>query len=105
MNETFKIEGYDFNFRVKELNAIDAFALRLQLKFNDYETAKRATALILSNLEVEIKGNWLPVKEGDSYYPVEIANDANAIDELCSKFLISFSKVFQSSKKSDKEQI
>ena len=106
MNETFEIKNYDFKFRLKKMNAIEAFALRLQLSFKTFEAAMTSTMLILEHLEVNAnEDKWLPVKENDNYFPAGIEDDASAVDELCANFMSKFSKVFLSSKTSEEEQI
>ena len=52
-----------YKYRTKELNAVEAFAMRTRLVFDDFDGSLEAINLVLEHLEVEIAGQWLPVKE------------------------------------------
>lgn len=97
MNEEFTIKALDQAFRIRKLNAIEIFALRSQIDFDNYKTTKDSVELMLENLEVKLGDNWLKVKDGDIYYPNGIEENYDAIDELVRVFLKKFRSVFQKS--------
>lgn len=96
----FKIEGYDYTFRIAKMNAIDTLAMRTQLKTNTVDDAKRLFSTILENIEVNCEGKWFKVKlKGkEVYMPTFVENDVQIVDKLVSYFVTEFlSVVFQKS--------
>ena len=104
MMKEFRIDNYDQNFRIKQMNAIEALALRSQINTESFEQTIQFFNLILEHLEVEVMGKWMPVKTKgmDVYYPAEIENDVHAIEQLIEHFTNDFLKpVFMSSNESE----
>ena len=96
----FKIEGYDYTFRIAKMNAIEVLALRTQINFNTYETSMKLFSTILENIEVCIDGQWFKVKMKDKnvYMPLFVENDVILVDKLIGYFTDNFLKeVFQKS--------
>lgn len=95
MNEIFNIESSKLNFRVAKMNAIEALAFRNMIadteSFDKYVTFFDT---ILEKIEVEVNGQWLPVKEKNRniYYPSGIEDDYQAIQELVAYFINTFLK-------------
>lgn len=88
----FKIGN--FNYRTKEINAIEAFAMRTRLVFDDFDSSMEAINLVLEHLEVEVAGQWLPVKEKgkNNYLPDALTKDFNGVKELVTKYLNEYFK-------------
>ena len=88
----FNIKSLNNNFRVKKMNAIQLLALRSQIDFDNYKKIEKLYTLMLSNIEVEFDGQWLPVIEENkngkiNYYPANIEENVQAIDELIQYFM------------------
>ena len=97
----FKIDGYDFVFRIARMNAIEVLALRTQLNFKSVETATKLFETYLEHIEVKLGDQWLKVKDGNDYYPSGIEEDYDAIKKLVDYFSNNFLiPVFQKSNES-----
>lgn len=89
-----------FNFRFMKLPATELLALQTQLNFDEFEKAKFATRYILEHTEVEVTGQWLPVKEKNRevYYPQGIEDNIVALNFILTMFLTDIIKpLFQKS--------
>ena len=93
----FKIDGYNNQFRFKNLNAIEILSLQTQIDFSNYEKSVKTFNMILENTEINLGDKWLPVKDKKDYYPVGIENDYKAIDKISKLFLEEIKSVFQKS--------
>lgn len=100
--EEFKIEGRDQIFRIKSMNAIEIFSLRAVMDFETMKGAMNTTAMLLERLEVQCGDKWLPVKDGNNYYPAGIENDYASIEQLILKINTYLKSVFQKSRESKK---
>lgn len=100
--EEFKIEGKDEIFRIKEMNAIEIFSIRAVMDYEDIKGAMNTTTMLLERLEVKCGEKWLPVKNGNNYYPAGIENDYQAIEQLVLKINAYLKSVFQKSRESKK---
>lgn len=98
----FTISAYDNPFRIKNMNAIELFAMRTQIDFKNFNFALETFNLILEKMEVKCGDSWLPVKENEIYFPLGVENNIDAIDELSSEFMKRFRAVFQKSNVSKK---
>lgn len=87
----FKIDQYDYQFRVKKMNAIQFLALRSQINFDNYEATTKFYEVLLNNIEVEFNGQWLPVREEIknqvNYYPAGIEDNIDAVRALINYFM------------------
>jgi hypothetical protein len=83
-----------YKYRTKELNAVEAFAMRTRLVFDDFDGSLEAINLVLEHLEVEIAGQWLPVKEKgkEIYYPDVLLKDYAGVRELVTRYLNDYFK-------------
>lgn len=89
-----------FEFRFMKLPATELLALQTQLNFDEFEKAKFATKYILEHTEVEVAGQWLPVKEKNRevYYPQHIDENITALNSILTMFLTNVIKpLFQKS--------
>lgn len=97
----FTIEGYDYEFRVKELNAIEVLAFRTQLDFENVEAAQKFFNEVLRRIEVKAGENWIACEENGIYYPAGLDKDTYLTQELISYFMKNFIKpVFPKSNES-----
>lgn len=87
-------------YRIKKMNAIELLALRSQISFDDLSSAQKFYEEILEDFEVQIKNNWIKVKQGNNYYPDGIENDIEVISELITKMMDYLKEVFLKSSKS-----
>ena len=87
-NKEFTIEGYDFTFRIMDMNAIEAFAIQSQFDFSTFDNAKKLINVVLEHIEVKAGEKWLPVKMKDKavYVPDKIENDIKLVKSLMSYF-------------------
>lgn len=91
-------------FKIKKMNAVELLALRSQIDFEDYNTTKNLYNILLENMEVKINEKWLPVKEGNNFYPKSIEDDVEAIDKLIQYFMNYLKELFIKSSGSNTEQ-
>lgn len=97
LDKEFKLSTFNQTFRIKKLNAIEIFAIKTQIDFDNFKSALDTFNLILENVEVKLDDNWLPVKDRSNYYPLGIEDDIVAIDEISAQFMKQFKEVFQKS--------
>ena len=90
----FKIKSLDNDFRIMNMNAIEALALRSVLDFDNFDTTLNMLNIIIEHIEVRLEDKWLPVKEKgkDIFYPNEIENNVFALNELVDVFLNDYFK-------------
>lgn len=88
----FKIK--DYTFRIKEMNAIEALAFKTQINFDSFNNALELYNLVLERIEVKCGEKWLPVKDGNIYYPNEIEKDIKSINEILNNFLEYLKELF-----------
>lgn len=87
--ERFNIEGYDYNFRFKKMNAFEVLGLQTQINFTTADEAQRFFKLCLEYMEVECKNVWLSVKEKghEVYAPAEIETNVDLLQKVVDKFM------------------
>lgn len=103
MNE-FKIKSSTFDFRVKNMNAIEILAMRTQLNNKTLDDAIKSFKSILECIEVKCDVTWIPAKMKDRevYFPDGLENDINVVNELLEYFMGTYLKsVFQKSSESN----
>lgn len=89
----FQIESLpDYTFRVKKMRAVEINAMKLYFDPDDINKLIVCQDYALQHLEVNIKGQWLPVekveKNGEfTYWPGNLEDDDTAIQELFKWFL------------------
>ena len=93
----------NFTYRIKQMNAIELLALRSQLSFDSFDNAKHTYEVLLSYLEVNVKNQWLQVKQGNNYYPHNIENDIDSIQTLIQHITNYLKEVFHLSNASKTE--
>lgn len=96
----FAIKNYPYQFRIGKLNALDILAFRTQINFDNIDSAKNVFSNILENIEVQIGEKWLPCKVKDQaiFYPAEIEDNVDLLNEVVGYFLNDFLKpVFRKS--------
>lgn len=103
----FKVK--DFTFRFKRLSPIDILAIAndIEIYAGNYDTGlyKKYLSEVLENTEVSVNGKWLPVKEGNNYYPVSLADDYRSLREIVNRFFKEvITPVFTESSESSTEQ-
>lgn len=100
MQNEFTIKSVPHTFRIKEMNAIELFALQTQLQFDSTEQSEAVFKTLLERIEVQCDKTWLPVKAKgqEVYYPAGIEYDIKAVKELIGYFMNEYLKpVFQNS--------
>lgn len=96
----FKIEGYDYNFKIGHIKPTSLLAISTQLDFGNYKHLEECFDFALEHTEVEVNGQWFKVKEAgrEVYMPANIATDMNLLKELVGYFINNvIKKVFQNS--------
>ena len=94
------IELNGFTYRIKQMNAIETFALQATINMDTPKDAENAIKNALEHIEVNVGGDaWQCVKEQgrEVYYPAGIENDYIAVSKLFKMFLEEVGKVFQKS--------
>lgn len=79
------IKGY--TYRVKKLNALDIFAIKTACSFKTVESAKTSFEQILNKIEVQCLDKWITCFEEDNFYPANLENDVELVNELVSWFV------------------
>ncbi len=82
--DIFKIEGYNYEFRPSELNAIQLLSLKTRLGFTSLEQSEEIFSFILENVEVNINGTWTKVKEKNSniFMPLDITENLSIPESI-----------------------
>ena len=83
----FTIPSRKNKFRVKDLNAVELLALQTQLDFKNLQKTTSLFYYILENTEVEIGDKWFSVKDGNTYYPLDIKNDVKSVNDIIDYFI------------------
>jgi hypothetical protein len=99
----FTVEGYDYQFRLAKMNALDVLAFRTQVSFDSMENARALFAKVIENIEIQVGQQWFPCKEKDReiYYPAELDTNIDLLNKLVGYFLNDFLKpVFRKSNES-----
>lgn len=81
-------------FRIKKMNAIEVLALQTVFDVDDYSKVLACFETILEKIEVKIGEQWVTVKDGNNYYPVDIENNIEVIKELVAYFMRYMKEVF-----------
>ena len=81
-------------YRIKEMNAIEVLALKSQIDFSTMASTIKCYSTILERIEVKVKDQWLPVKNGEVYLPDGLEKDSKLMEKLISYFLEYLKKVF-----------
>ena len=100
----FKVEGYDYLFRIKKMSAIETLAMKSQVKLNTFENASKLFSTVLEYLEVNFENNWFSVKEKNSeiYFPSEVETNVDLVEKLIKYFIDEFlSPIFMKSSESN----
>lgn len=92
----FKIEGYDFTFRMAKMNALDALAVQTQFQLTNAYKTREMFSTILEFLEVKAGEKWIPVKiKGEEVYtPSIVEEDIKLASALIVKFREILVEVF-----------
>lgn len=93
--ESFVVDGK--TYRIKQMNAVELLAMRASIDFSSVEAISKSYYAILERMEVEVKGSWLQVKQGNDYYPADLENNVGVVEQLISKFVGYLSDVFTKS--------
>lgn len=97
----FNIKSRKETFRIKKISPTKLLALRMATDLNDIDSADHFYSFILENIEVKIKESWSSVKEGENYFPFDLEEDLNALEELTDYFTKQYlRKVFTKSNES-----
>lgn len=90
----FTVDGYNYQFRLAKMNALDVLAFRTQVSFDSLEEARALFAKVLENIEVEVGQDWFPCKEKgrEIYYPAELEENVDLMNKLVEYFLNGFLK-------------
>ena len=56
----FTVEGYDYQFRLAKMNALDVLAFRTQVSFDSMENARALFAKVIENIEIQVGQQWFP---------------------------------------------
>lgn len=87
----------DFKFRIKKMNAIELLALKSSISFDNVDELKQTYDSLLERVEVNVKDNWLQVKQNDNYLPADIETDVELVDGLITAILQYIKSVFTKS--------
>lgn len=105
--KSFRIEGYDNDFRIAQMPATEIMALRAIVDFDEFEKTAKLFKYALEHIELRAADEWIPVKEKDEdvYYPKGIDEDVESMDALLQQFMSQVIKpLFPKSSESKKAQ-
>lgn len=90
----FTVDGYNYQFRLAKMNALDVLAFRTQVSFDTLDEARALFAKVLESVEVQVGQDWFPCKEKDReiYYPAELEENVDLMNKLVEYFLNGFLK-------------
>ena len=87
----------DVKYKFKEINPIDLLSIVNEFEMYvannvDASIYKKYSTTILENTLVLINDKWLPLKEGNNYYPVYLKTDLKSLREILDKFFVDIIK-------------
>lgn len=90
--KTFNIEGFDYEFRIRKMSAIEVLAFQTQIRFDSLDKTANLFSTILESIEVRVNDQWLPVKmKGRNVYcPAEAETNVKLCDKLIGYFMDEF---------------
>lgn len=100
--KTFKIDELDLEFRFKKISPVKILSLSTELGKQNIVSNEEVFTIILENTEVDILGQWLPVKEKakEVYWPANIEENPSMLQDIITKFIRTvLLPVFQKSSK------
>lgn len=100
--KTFKIDGLEAEFRFKKISPVKILSLSTELGKQNLVSNEEVFTIILENTEVNILGQWAPVKEKDKevYWPANIEENPSMLQDIITKFIRTvLLPVFQKSSK------
>ncbi len=107
--KTFKISGYDNNFRFKKIKPTRLLSLAtLFSEQQDLATNEQIFDFALLHTEVDLVGQWKPVltilpTSEEVYWPANLEDNITAINEIITEFIKEvLNKVFTKSNESQK---
>lgn len=105
--EEIKIESEpNLTFRFKNISPVKILSMANEVLMSTQQGSQREHFLseALEATEVKIGETWLPVKEGENYYPASIRDNLNALFQLTNLYFEKVIKpVFTGSDESQKE--
>lgn len=101
MMEEFTLQ--DYTFRIKKMNALELMALRDQIGFDSYDASLHTYNIILENVEVKVKTDWIQVKQKENFYPAGLEENVKLVSDICMNMIQYIKEVFTKSISSDKE--
>jgi hypothetical protein len=85
-----KVQDKELVYRFKEIDPLDilSIASEMELYFQekDNDVYKKYLNDALSNTEVKVNTQWLPLKEGNNYYPAYMKSSLKALREIVNVF-------------------
>lgn len=108
--EEFKISTQpNLLFKFKEMSPILILNLATEMEIYagsyDSEVYMKYLASVLENTQVKVNGTYIPLKEGNNYYPVYMKKDLKGLREISNRFFEEIIKpTFQGSSESTTEQ-
>lgn len=89
----FTIDGYNYEFRVKEINAIRTLAYKTRfVDVNDVDEATKFFDEVLEAIEVKAGDNWITCNDNGIYYPAGLDKDSYLTESLVNYFMKEFIK-------------
>ena len=90
----FNIKSRKENFRIKDVAPTKLLAFRYVVDFEDMDATEKMFKFIFENVEVLLNDKWMPLKEKglDTYYPIDIQTDLNALNEIVTYFINDYIK-------------
>ena len=85
-----KVNEKEFNFRIKEMNGINALSFRTMIMNMDKSVSDSDIAYntILENVQVQVGNNWVTCKQEDNtFLPEGLENSPKSILDIAYQFL------------------
>lgn len=109
-DKEFTVEGAkDLLFKFREMSPIDILTISndVEMFAGTYDNGlyKKYLTEVLENTLVKVNNTWLPVKEGNNYYPASLKTNLKALREITNNFFVEVIRpVFIDSSESTQEQ-
>ena len=96
--EEFQVKNCDLKFRFEKFKPVQLLSFANNLTFTDFKVSEELYDKILNKTQCLLEGNWVNIKNGDSFWPQYLEERIDILQSIITKFLVEFlSPVFQNS--------
>lgn len=87
MLDEFSVKGCEYILRFKKIKPTTLLALITQLGDMNFKVTENTYDFILENTEVKVEGQWVTLKQGGVYFPVDLETNLLVLQKIITKFV------------------